>query len=146
VKEKVAIFLLVVYLFGSTDAYQLLKLPLLVDHYVKHKRESPYLTVGSFFKMHYIDPQPFDSDYKQNMRLPFKTVLNIYGRNLPTDITILHTITFRPPAENQDLQPVLNDNIPPSLLTCTIFQPPKAKLHILRSVLQQTTSAVIVML
>jgi hypothetical protein len=125
-KEKVAIFLLVVYLFGSTDAYQLLKLPLLVGHYVKHKRESPYMTLGSFFKMHYIDPQPFDNDYKQDMQLPFKTVLNIYGRNLPTDITILPRIIFRPPAENPGLQPALNDNIPPSLLTFSIFQPPKA--------------------
>lgn len=125
-KEKVAIFLLVIYLFGSTDAYQLLKLPQLVGHYVKHKKESPYMTLGSFFKMHYIDPQPFDNDYKQDMRLPFKTVLNVYGRNLPTDITILPRIIFRAPAENPGLQPVLDDNIPPSLLAYTIFQPPKA--------------------
>jgi hypothetical protein len=126
VKEKLAIFLLVVYLFGSTDAYQLLKLPLLVGHYVKHKRESPYITLGSFFKTHYIDPQPFDDDYKQDMRLPFKTVLNVYGRNLPTDITILPRIIFRSPAENPGIQPALNDNITPFLLTYTIFQPPKA--------------------
>lgn len=84
------------------------------------------MTLGSFFKMHYIDPQPFDSDYKQDMRLPFKTVLNIYGRNLATDITILPSIIFRAPAENPGLQPVLNDNIPPSLLAYAIFQPPKA--------------------
>jgi hypothetical protein len=126
VKERMAILLLVVYLFGSTDAYQLLKLPMLVGHYVKHKRESPCMTMGSFFKMHYIDPQPFDNDYKQDMQLPFKTVLNVYGRNLPTDITILPRIVFRAPAENVSLQPVLNDNIPSSILTYTIFQPPKA--------------------
>lgn len=84
------------------------------------------MTLGSFFKMHYIDPQPFDNDYKQDMRLPFKTVLNVYGRNLPTDLTILFPIIFRAPAENAGLQPVLNDNIPSSLLTYTIFQPPKA--------------------
>jgi hypothetical protein len=126
VKEKVAIFLLVLYLFGSTDAYQLLKLPQLVGHYVKHKRESPYMTLGSFIKMHYIDPQPFDNDYKQDMQLPFKTVLNVYGRNLPTDVTILPRIIFRPPSDDPGLQPVLNDDIPPSLLSHTIFQPPKA--------------------
>jgi hypothetical protein len=126
VKEKAAVFLLVIYLFGATDAYQLLKLPQLAGHYVKHKRESPYMTLGSFFKMHYIDPQPFDSDYKQDMRLPFKTVLNVYGRSLPTDITILPGIIFRAPAENPGFQPVLNDSIPSSLLSYTIFQPPKA--------------------
>jgi hypothetical protein len=75
--------------------------------------------------MHYIDPQPFDDDYKQDMQLPFKTVLNVYGRNLPTDITILPRIIFRSPAENPSIQPALNDNIPPFLLTYTIFQPPK---------------------
>jgi len=122
----VAIFLLAIYLFGSTDAYQLLKLPRLVTHYVKHKQESPNITLGSFLKMHYIDPQPFDDDYKQDMQLPFKTVLNIYGRNLPTDITILPRILFKAPIENQGLRPVSNDNIPPSLLAHAIFQPPKA--------------------
>lgn len=118
--------MLIVYLFGTTDAYQLLKLPLLVGHYVKHKRESPYMTMGSFFKMHYIDPQPFDNDYKQDMQLPFKTVLNVYGRNLPTDITTLPSIIFRAPAERSGSQPLLNDNLPSSLHTYTIFQPPKA--------------------
>ena len=125
-KEKLAIFLLVVYLFGSTDAYQLLKLPLLVGHYVKHKRESPYITLGSFFKMHYIDPQPFDDDYKQDMQLPFKTVLNVYGRNLPTDITILSRIIFRAPSENPGIQPIKNDDVPHHLVARTIFQPPRA--------------------
>ncbi|WP_133053903.1 hypothetical protein [Niastella yeongjuensis] len=125
-KEKLAILLLVIYLFGSTDAYQLLKLPLLAGHYVKHKSESPYMTLGSFFKMHYIDPQPFDNDYKQDMRLPFKTVLNVYGRNLPTDLTIIPHINFRAPVKNTGLPVALNDNISPLLLTYTIFQPPRA--------------------
>jgi len=83
------------------------------------------MTLGSFFKMHYIDPQPFDNDYKQDMQLPFKTVLNVYGRNLPTDITVLSKIILRPPVENQGRQPVLNDAITPFLLTHGIFQPPR---------------------
>ncbi len=124
-KEKLAVFLLVVYMFGSTDAYQLLKLPLLVGHYVKHKKESPYITPGSFFKMHYIDPQPFDDDYRQDMQLPFKTVLNVFGRNLPTDITFLQRIIFKAPTENLVVQPVLNDSFSPFLLCHTIFQPPR---------------------
>lgn len=116
---------MIVYLFGATDADQLLKIPLLVTHYIKHKKESPYMTLGSFFKMHYIDPQPFDADYSQDMQLPFKTVRDMVCRNIPTDLTVLSRITFKPPVENPGIQPVINDDIPPHLMTYGIFQPPR---------------------
>lgn len=31
------------------------------------------MSLYAFFKMHYIDEQIIDSDYKQDMKLPFKT-------------------------------------------------------------------------
>ena len=39
VEKVIAILLMSVYLFGTTEAYQALKLPLLVQHYFKHKQE-----------------------------------------------------------------------------------------------------------
>ena len=116
---------MIVYLFGATDADQLLKIPLLVTHFIKHKQESPYMTLGSFFRMHYVDPQPFDADYKEDMQLPFKTAQGAFCRNIPTDLTVLTQIAFKPPVEDHGIQPIINDDIPPFLMTHGIFQPPR---------------------
>lgn len=124
-KERVAIFLMIIYLFGTTNACQLLKLPLLVTHYLKHKTESPHITLGSFFKMHYIDPQPFDADYEQDMQLPYKTTPATICKNIPTVISAMPKIVFKVPMINPGVNPVLNDDIPPTRLIHNIFQPPR---------------------
>lgn len=72
-KKAAVIFAITVYFFGATDAYQLLKLPLFIKHYVKHIAEDPNTTLGSFIKMHYEGEIVFDEDYQQDMQLPFKT-------------------------------------------------------------------------
>lgn len=125
-KATAAILLMSVYLFGATNACQVLKLPLLVTHYVKHKKESPYITLGSFFKMHYVDPQPFDADYAQDMQLPFKTTPDTFCLNTPSTVPVVPKIDFKAPVAKPVLQPVTNEHIPLSLSTGTIFQPPRA--------------------
>lgn len=124
-KEKAAIFVMFIYLFGATDAYQLLKLPLLVTHFIKHKKESPHITLGSFFKMHYVDPQPMDADYTQDMQLPFKTPQGVFFRTPPTEITVFPKMVFNPLVENVTTRLLLNDDIPSILLNYSIFQPPR---------------------
>lgn len=116
---------MLIYLFGATNACQFLKLPLLVTHYLKHKTESPYITFGSFFKMHYIDPQPFDADYEQDMQLPFKKTPDTFCRNIPSEL-VLPKIVLKTPEYYIETQPVRNDTIPGTLLPYNIFQPPKA--------------------
>ena len=88
VKKTLAILLTSIYLFGATDASQLLKLPLLISHYINHKKENPNTTLVSFFKMHYVDPQPYDADYSQDMQLPFKTTPNAFFRYTPALLSI----------------------------------------------------------
>lgn len=72
-KKAAAILAISIYLFGATDAYQFLKLPLFITHYVKHIAEDPNTTLGSFIHMHYAGEIVFDDDYQQDMQLPFKT-------------------------------------------------------------------------
>lgn len=125
-KKEGAILLMAVYLFGATNACQVLKLPLLVTHYIKHKQESPYITLGSFFKMHYIDAQPFDADYVQDMQLPFKTTPDTFCLNTPSIVPIVPKIDFIAPVYRPVLQPIVNEDIPLSLSATAIFQPPRA--------------------
>lgn len=113
------------YLLGTTEAGQVLKLPLLVEHYIKHKGESPGITLFSFFKMHYVDPQPYDADYQQDMELPFKTCLYFFTLTPPSILPILPQLSFKVPAEPPVMREIINDKIPPYLPLHNIFQPPR---------------------
>lgn len=114
-----------VYLFGATNACQVLKLPLLVTHYLKHKQESPYITLDSFIKMHYIDAQPFDADYAQDMQLPFKTTPNTFCVNTPSIVPAFPKVVFKAPIPDPDKPLIVNDNVPRTVRTSNIFQPPR---------------------
>ena len=72
-KRTFAILAFSVYLFGATDAYQLLKIPLFIKHFVVHQKENAKLSLTGFIKIHYLDPLVIDDDFDQDMQLPFKT-------------------------------------------------------------------------
>lgn len=80
----------------------------------------------SFFKMHYIDPQPFDDDYAQDMQLPFKSTPDTFQLNRPSIAPVFPTLAIDPPPAFPLQQLILNDHIPASLLNNKIFQPPRA--------------------
>jgi len=71
-KKSIAILMLGLYLFSTTEAHQLLKLPILVQHFFQHKTENGDTTFLSFLKMHYSDKVVYDDDYATDMQLPFK--------------------------------------------------------------------------
>jgi hypothetical protein len=70
VKKLIAILLLSLYLVSTTELYQFLKMPVLIEHYLEHKGENPKITLVSFIKMHYDNPVK-DADYKTDQQLPF---------------------------------------------------------------------------
>lgn len=67
------ILLMAVYTFGTTDAYQLLKFPIMLQHFVEHRREDPKMSFIAFLRMHYADKIVVDEDFSRDMQLPFKT-------------------------------------------------------------------------
>jgi len=73
VKRPIIYFFLSIYLLSFTEAKQLLKFPNLVEHYISHTITNKNTTLISFVKMHYVDKHVVDSDYRQDMKLPFKT-------------------------------------------------------------------------
>jgi len=77
VKKITAIFFLAVYLFSTTEANQLLKLPVIFQHFQEHKQENKNITFLDFLAMHYLHGSPKDEDYDRDMQLPFKTSDNI---------------------------------------------------------------------
>ncbi|AZA77119.1 hypothetical protein EG359_06670 [Chryseobacterium joostei] len=70
VKKLISILLLSLYLVSTTELYQLLKMPLLIEHYIQHKNLNPEMSLTAFLKTHYDHPVK-DSDHDQDQRLPF---------------------------------------------------------------------------
>ena len=68
-KQKLIIALLSIYLIASTEFHQVLRLPLLVEHYAEHHELVKDMTFWEFLVMHYESDVAHDD---QDMRLPFK--------------------------------------------------------------------------
>lgn len=124
-KVHSARFFLLIYLFSYTPLRELIKLPMLVTHYVYHAEASPGITVRHFFEMHYGKDAAHDADFQQDQQLPFKT----------TDVNTLPVFVLQ---NNRmiDLQPAYAElpekNAPTAYLFCTseaklrgIFHPPQ---------------------
>ena len=73
VKRPIVYLFLSIYLLSFTEVRQVIKFPNLVEHYIYHTLTNKDTTLFSFLKMHYLDDQLVDSDYQQDMKLPFKT-------------------------------------------------------------------------
>lgn len=72
-RKLIAISILSVYLFSTTELNQLLKLPFLVKHFYEHKGQKSSLTLIEFLHMHYANGDVKDADYDKDMKLPFKS-------------------------------------------------------------------------
>ena len=72
-KKWIAIAFLSMYLVTTTELRQLLKLPVLVEHFTEHKSNDHSITLWKFFCMHYAHGVVHDADYNKDMKLPFKS-------------------------------------------------------------------------
>jgi hypothetical protein len=74
VRKTVAILFTALYLFGATEASQLFKLPVLIQHYYEHKANNASVTLYAFLQMHYLGNDNDDTDNMRDQALPFKTM------------------------------------------------------------------------
>ncbi|MCX6182126.1 MAG: hypothetical protein NT150_09385 [Bacteroidetes bacterium] len=82
-KKLLAISLLSLYLLTLTEVGQLIKLPLLVDHFIEHKEKDQNLSLLDFLAMHYSHSHTPDAD---DLKLPFKSHNGCISLNIwPTE-------------------------------------------------------------
>ena len=72
-KRIIAIFFLSIYLISVTELNQLVKFPVLVEHFIEHKEKNHKLSLVDFLDMHYSQQHEKDADYDRDMQLPFKS-------------------------------------------------------------------------
>jgi hypothetical protein len=73
-KQQIAIFLFAIFLIGNSPCKEVLKLPLLVQHFAEHQQQHPNLTFLQFLQMHYLHDNANVADHDTDLKLPFKTM------------------------------------------------------------------------
>lgn len=126
-RKATIIFLTTLYILGATEAYQLLKLPFLFEHYKTHQKFNQQLTFSKFIDIHYFTTATYDSDYQQDMQLPFKSS-NRTVSLLNFDSYFIAKLFVEPIVffTSQKKHPLYNDRDYASNKLDNIFQPPRA--------------------
>ena len=125
-KKIAAIFLLSLYLFGSTDAYQLLKLPQFISHYRLHRQQNSDLSLSAFLQVHYNNgPLVIDDDFEKDMQLPFKTTECDFSRTVNVIVPVATASLLFKPALSAPEFLTLDQVIPETLSGKSVFQPPR---------------------
>ncbi|MGV9003671.1 hypothetical protein [Flavobacterium sp.] len=73
-RQLLAIALLSLYVFTSTECHELLKLPQLVNHFKEHQQDQEEITLWTFLCEHYAHGDVFDNDRDKDMKLPYKSM------------------------------------------------------------------------
>jgi hypothetical protein len=126
VKKTTAILFFFFYLFSTTEIYQLLKMPVVFQHFREHQQENKSISFLVFLDMHYMHGSPMDDDYERDMQLPFKTSENYFSSVSPAFIPEYNQILLSKPVEITDTKKIVSQNL--FLLSpylSAIWQPPK---------------------
>lgn len=125
-KKLLAISLLSVFLLSTTELYELVKLPVLVEHFIEHKEQDHKMSLWEFLCMHYAHGDVRDADYAQDMKLPFKSHDNCPGANIlafePNNFNIIH----KPIHKESEAFKIFDEQFLSDPFLSYIWQPPKA--------------------
>lgn len=69
-KRWFSIVLIFVFLCSTTEFYQFLRIPILIEHYLDHKSNNSTLGFIAFLQLHY-DHHVKDADWETDQKLPF---------------------------------------------------------------------------
>ena len=72
-KKNIATLFFAVHLLFSTQLHELLKFPMLIEHFIEHRKENNELSFIDFLYIHYANDNVQYADNEQDMKLPFKS-------------------------------------------------------------------------
>lgn len=125
-KKIAAILFLAGYLFSATEAYQLLKLPVIFQHYAEHTEEDKSISFLQFLAMHYLHGSPKDKDYDRDMQLPFKTPVDFSYPITTASVPVILQFSIPEPIEiSQSKKAIPQGRFIFSSYLSAIWQPPK---------------------
>jgi hypothetical protein len=125
-KKAAAVFFLFLYLFSSTELKQLVKLPLLFQHYKEHQALDGGISFLQFLRIHYHDATVIDDDYDKDMQLPFKNH-DLCHSNTINAITTSFFPAFveKPVLTSVQKHIICNDDFINAVYLSSVWQPPR---------------------
>lgn len=111
------------FLFSTTELFQLLKVPVLVSHFIDHNKKSN-MNFLDFMSHHYRGHKK-DADRETDMKLPFMRHSDLLQVMVitPKNIFVFHSkkVVIR----SKDLFSFYKEKFVPSLVLPKIWQPPR---------------------
>lgn len=119
-KTYITIFFLVLLSLVQTPVGQLLKLPLLIEHFNKHQKNEG-ISFFSFLEEHYASEHQ-DADLPEDEQLPFKNIsFYAIGYAIVPEVVKANTVTHFP----SDKKIIFLKHFTPQYYPGNIFHPPK---------------------
>ena len=119
-KSGFTIFLLTLLVFIQTPAGQVLKLPVLIEHFINHKKQDNVSFIG-FLKDHYSSNHN-DADQREDEQLPFKNI-KFFTMGYAIVPALVNTQVLIHLAADKKL--IFPDSYAPQQHLASIFHPPK---------------------
>ncbi|HET6543492.1 MAG TPA: hypothetical protein VFG46_23570 [Chryseolinea sp.] len=121
-----AISLLLLYFLANTELRELVRMPILFEHFSEHKQRNKHVSFLDFIVLHYFSGHLKDADFERDQQLPFR---GIHWEELSAPAA-LPVESFEEPLPEISYA-ILNVGIYvsrfySSLFQFTIWQPPKA--------------------
>jgi hypothetical protein len=126
-RRAISILFLSLSLLAQTEFHQLLKIPVLIQHFIEHCEKDANTSLIAFLKEHYSAFDERDADYDRDMELPFKSSDCVNGVNIIYCAPLWEGIS----TENlsADLRSVEYPRVPsysyPQSFSGNIWQPPR---------------------
>jgi len=124
VKKAGGYFILFLLLFSNLSLSQLVKLPVLVQHYKEHKQRDQNVGLLDFLAMHYWGKDLDDNDQDRDDQLPFKAFQKVSIEHFSTpqkNLALKAIIYF-----NESDFPVTGDDYLPNPQLGALFKPPQS--------------------
>jgi hypothetical protein len=93
------------FLVSTTEVYQLLKIPTLIEHYWEHKNLNPEMSLIAFLKTHYEHPIK-DGDFGKDQKLPFVV------HEKPLNLVFTYVQNFNFQIQGGDLKKIISHKMP----------------------------------
>jgi hypothetical protein len=125
-KKIAAISFLFVFLCAHTQVGQLLKLPVLLHHYLAHEEEDDHTTsFVDFLDQHYLEGSSHSSTDNEHQKLPFKSVDFSFAQS-NFIIEAPFTFTVKPDKPISKINSIYSEIFFSSSISSKIWQPPKS--------------------
>jgi hypothetical protein len=112
-------------MFSFAEFHNLLRLPVLFEHFNEHQQHDSNISFWTFIQQHYFKPLVVDADYNKDRQLPFRDT--DCGLVVTTSICEFAPVKMdlEPPVEQARKFRIFNEAHPPQFTPIDIFQPPR---------------------